>query len=89
MWACSQEGEGFKGCEFRGGLRGGFSRIFIIFMLMSQHEICSPDFICPWVWLAQMALAGVLPSVFLTRVVSAIHPLTGEKYEQTRYSECA
>lgn len=30
--------------------------------------ICSPDFICPWVWLAPMALVGSLFSTALTRV---------------------
>ena len=43
-------------------------RIFISFMLRHQNEIYSLNCICPWVWLAQMALPGFLLSISLNRV---------------------
>ena len=44
-------------------------RIFISFMLMCQIEIYSPNFICVWVWLAQMVLIGFPLLISLSRVL--------------------
>ena len=57
VYACSQEGEqahagSFISRVFKGwGLGEGLNIIFISFILMSQNETYSLNFICPGVWL--------------------------------------
>ena len=52
-----------------GSLGEDLNRIFISFILMSQNEVYSLNFICPWVCLVQMALIGFVLSISLSRVI--------------------